>query len=300
MLELQKDDLPIKKKATGSIVLSTKNQTKLIKTTTSSTKNKTKLIKPTTDSTKDTPSIKTTLKKLNSTSKTSNSTKPTSLLIKKSSDPVKASTPKNKTIKPTTTKQTQTQLKNKLSDAKSKNPDENQRTEKSPNLSWIDQDDLVAEFRDLPSKFQESLLPDLERISKTSKVYLTKANKEITNSFKPIVAVHAADHSANKSSNSTLTANTTRPRWTLDNWKSKPALQLPEYPEQVQLDSVLKTLASFPPIVFAGEARSLEDRLAQAAVGDAFLLQGGDCAESFKEFKTMFGWVTGVVLMFGG
>ncbi|KAA8543978.1 hypothetical protein F0562_021845 [Nyssa sinensis] len=101
----------------------------------------------------------------------------------------------------------------------------------------------------------------------------------------PISAVHAADYSANKSSNSTLIANTTPPRWTLDNWKSKPALQLPEYPDQVQLDSVLKTLASFPPIVFAGEARSLEDRLAQATVGDAFLLQGGDCAESFKEFN---------------
>ncbi|KAA8535819.1 hypothetical protein F0562_030861 [Nyssa sinensis] len=101
----------------------------------------------------------------------------------------------------------------------------------------------------------------------------------------PILAVHAADHFANKSSNSTPTANTTPPRWTLDNWKSKSALQLPEYPDQVQLDSVLKTLASFPPIVFAGEARSLEDRLAQAAVGDAFLLQGGDCAESFKEFN---------------
>lgn len=48
---------------------------------------------------------------------------------------------------------------------------------------------------------------------------------------------------------------------------------------------MVKTLESFPPIVFAGEARSLEERLAQAAVGRAFLLQGGDCAESFKEFN---------------
>ena len=73
------------------------------------------------------------------------------------------------------------------------------------------------------------------------------------------------------------------------------------------LDSVLKTLESFPPIVFAGEARSLEDRLAEAAQGKAFLLQGGDCAESFKEFnanniRDTFRLLLqmGVVLMFGG
>lgn len=85
------------------------------------------------------------------------------------------------------------------------------------------------------------------------------------------------------------------------------ALQLPEYPDQAALESVLRTLESFPPIVFAGEARSLEDRLAQAAVGKAFLLQGGDCAESFKEFnanniRDTFRVLLqmSVVLMFGG
>lgn len=70
---------------------------------------------------------------------------------------------------------------------------------------------------------------------------------------------------------------------------------------------MLKTIESFPPIVFAGEARSLEERLADAAVGKAFLLQGGDCAESFKEFnanniRDTFRILLqmGVVLMFGG
>lgn len=96
-------------------------------------------------------------------------------------------------------------------------------------------------------------------------------------------------------------------RWNLDSWKSKKALQLPQYPDKVSLESVLKTLESFPPIVFAGEARSLEERLAKAALGNAFLLQGGDCAESFKEFsanniRDTFRVLLqmSVVLMFGG
>ena len=93
----------------------------------------------------------------------------------------------------------------------------------------------------------------------------------------------------------------------MDSWKSKKALQLPEYPDQEELESVLKTIDSFPPIVFAGEARSLEERLAEAAMGNAFLLQGGDCAESFKEFnanniRDTFRILLqmGAVLMFGG
>ncbi|CAN6466841.1 unnamed protein product [Victoria cruziana] len=95
--------------------------------------------------------------------------------------------------------------------------------------------------------------------------------------------------------------------WTVDGWKSKKALQLPEYPNQAELQSVLKTLESFPPIVFAGEARHLEERLAEAAMGRAFVLQGGDCAESFKEFnanniRDTFRILLqmGAVLMFGG
>jgi 3-deoxy-7-phosphoheptulonate synthase len=84
-------------------------------------------------------------------------------------------------------------------------------------------------------------------------------------------------------------------------------LQLPEYPDANELETVLKTIETFPPIVFAGEARSLEENLAEAAMGNAFLLQGGDCAESFKEFsanniRDTFRILLqmGVVLMFGG
>ncbi|KAL2927120.1 Phospho-2-dehydro-3-deoxyheptonate aldolase 1 chloroplastic, partial [Bienertia sinuspersici] len=85
---------------------------------------------------------------------------------------------------------------------------------------------------------------------------------------------------------STTTSTTRNPnqKWSIDSWKSKKALQQPEYPNPTELDSVLKTLESFPPIVLSGEARSLEERIGQASMGNAFLLQGGDCAESFKEF----------------
>lgn len=96
-------------------------------------------------------------------------------------------------------------------------------------------------------------------------------------------------------------------KWSVDSWRSKKALQLPEYPNKKELDEILKTIASFPPIVFAGEARHLEEKLGEAAMGRAFLLQGGDCAESFKEFnanniRDTFRILLqmGVVLMFGG
>ncbi|GER42830.1 phospho-2-dehydro-3-deoxyheptonate aldolase 2 [Striga asiatica] len=73
--------------------------------------------------------------------------------------------------------------------------------------------------------------------------------------------------------------------WAPGTWKTKKALQLPEYPDEAELESVLTTMEAYPPLVFAGEVRSLEERLAEAALGKAFLLQGGDCAESFKEFS---------------
>jgi len=72
--------------------------------------------------------------------------------------------------------------------------------------------------------------------------------------------------------------------WTPASWRSRPAQQLPEYPDPSALAAVEKTLRSFPPLVFAGEARSLKAQLAEVAGGRAFLLQGGDCAESFAEF----------------
>ena len=72
-------------------------------------------------------------------------------------------------------------------------------------------------------------------------------------------------------------------RWTPDSWRNKPIVQVPDYPDAGALADVEKQLASFPPLVFAGEARSLKKALARVASGDAFLLQGGDCAESFAE-----------------
>jgi 3-deoxy-7-phosphoheptulonate synthase len=72
-------------------------------------------------------------------------------------------------------------------------------------------------------------------------------------------------------------------RWKPDSWRGKPVVQVPEYPDAAALAAVEKQLASFPPLVFAGEARSLKKALARVAEGEAFLLQGGDCAESFAE-----------------
>ena len=73
--------------------------------------------------------------------------------------------------------------------------------------------------------------------------------------------------------------------WTPDSWRVKPAKHIPDdYPDPDELAAVETELVRYPPLVFAGEARSLKSRLADVAQGRAFLLQGGDCAESFKEF----------------
>lgn len=208
-----KGDQP-KKKPDGSS--STKNQTEILKPSTNSTKtkpstsldktqqkklnstakvsNSTKLLAPKTAATGP-------IKKLNSTSKASNSTKSSSGTTNKSSDLLKPSAPKEKTAKPIVIKPIKTQTNEKvgLLESKSKSTDKNSEIEKKPKQqktqkptqpSWIDQDeddDLVAEFRDLPARFQKTLVPDLERISSTSKAYIFKANKEITRGFKPIV-----------------------------------------------------------------------------------------------------------------
>ena len=73
--------------------------------------------------------------------------------------------------------------------------------------------------------------------------------------------------------------------WTKAAWRSKPRVQMPDYPDADALRSVETRLAKYPPLVFAGEARRLKARLAEVAEGRAFLLQGGDCAESFSEFS---------------
>jgi len=73
-------------------------------------------------------------------------------------------------------------------------------------------------------------------------------------------------------------------KWTPDSWRSKPIKQVPTYPDADALKAVEGTLRNYPPLVFAGEARSLKAELAEVCEGRAFLLQGGDCAESFAEF----------------
>ena len=72
-------------------------------------------------------------------------------------------------------------------------------------------------------------------------------------------------------------------RWTPDGWRARPVLQVPDYPDAKALADVEAQLATFPPLVFAGEARNLKKALGRVAAGEAFLLQGGDCAESFAE-----------------
>jgi 3-deoxy-7-phosphoheptulonate synthase len=72
--------------------------------------------------------------------------------------------------------------------------------------------------------------------------------------------------------------------WTPASWREKPVLQMPTYPDSTAVADVEAQLSAYPPLVFAGEARALTNQLALATEGKAFLLQGGDCAESFAEF----------------
>ena len=95
--------------------------------------------------------------------------------------------------------------------------------------------------------------------------------------------------------------------WNPDTWRSKPIRQVPEYPDETALAEAEERLRGYPPLVFAGEARRLKAQLAEVAAGRAFLLQGGDCAESFAEFhpdniRDTFRVILqmAVVLVFGG
>ena len=74
-------------------------------------------------------------------------------------------------------------------------------------------------------------------------------------------------------------------KWQKSDWRAKPRVQMPDYLDTDKLSAVEAQLAKYPPLVFAGEARSLKAKLAAASRGEAFLLQGGDCAESFAEFS---------------
>jgi 3-deoxy-7-phosphoheptulonate synthase len=73
--------------------------------------------------------------------------------------------------------------------------------------------------------------------------------------------------------------------WSPVSWRQLAAVQQPDWPDETALDLVLKQLATYPPLVFAGEARALTASLAAVADGKAFLLQAGDCAESFEAFS---------------
>jgi 3-deoxy-7-phosphoheptulonate synthase len=73
--------------------------------------------------------------------------------------------------------------------------------------------------------------------------------------------------------------------WSPTSWRDRPAGQQPEWPDPGALEGVLKELGTYPPLVFAGEARSLTADLARVQRGEAFLLQAGDCAESFETFS---------------
>jgi 3-deoxy-7-phosphoheptulonate synthase len=76
---------------------------------------------------------------------------------------------------------------------------------------------------------------------------------------------------------------TAQKNWTKSSWKEFTALQQPTWPDQAAVDKVLANLSTLPPLVFAGEIRSLKKLLAKAVTGDAFLLQGGDCSENFAQ-----------------
>ena len=75
-------------------------------------------------------------------------------------------------------------------------------------------------------------------------------------------------------------------RWSPDSWRAKSIAQVPDYPDSEAFAEVEGNLRNFPPLVFIKEVNDLKAKLAEVAAGDAFLLQGGDCAESFKEHKT--------------
>ena len=73
--------------------------------------------------------------------------------------------------------------------------------------------------------------------------------------------------------------------WSPESWRDRPIRQQPAWPDPADLDRALKQISAYPPLVFAGEARSLQSGLAKVAAGNAFLLQAGDCAESFEDFS---------------
>jgi len=217
MLELEEEkeefEQPLKKKSPKNQTplikptLSSKNQTKTVKSSNlNPSKNQTKTIKPgSPNSNKNQTKLAKTktktalltdtevvVKKLNSTTSKSKKLNSTSTKTPSPLDLAKTSGAggKNKTTKVTVTKDKEASKKTKLDETEShKKIGGSNKKQSQP--SWVLEDevddDLVSEFKDLPMKFQQTLIPDLERISSTSKQYITKANKEMTKGFKPYV-----------------------------------------------------------------------------------------------------------------
>src|SRR4051812_32272388 len=77
----------------------------------------------------------------------------------------------------------------------------------------------------------------------------------------------------------------TSPAWSPSSWRTREALHQPLWPDPAAAEAVRERLATLPPLVFAGEARQLRESLADVAAGRGFLLQAGDCAESFDDFS---------------
>ena len=73
--------------------------------------------------------------------------------------------------------------------------------------------------------------------------------------------------------------------WTPESWQKLTAVQQPNWPDLDNYKTVLSEISQYPPLVFAGEVRALKQQLAEAAQGNGFLIQGGDCAETFSEFS---------------
>uniref|UniRef100_A0A7N0VBD8 Uncharacterized protein n=1 Tax=Kalanchoe fedtschenkoi TaxID=63787 RepID=A0A7N0VBD8_KALFE len=170
---------------------------------------------PPTSSKNSTSLLTTKPKKLNSTAKaTTDSTKSPDVLgsssQKNKTNKIKNLSPPNATATQKLKKMTELQTDTKSKSLEKQNPinlgsktkpkPKQAAAQKSTLPSWIDQDeedDLITDFRSLPSKFQQSLFPDIESISQTSKAYLTKANKEMTRNFKPLVGTKYASTTAN-------------------------------------------------------------------------------------------------------
>src|ERR1700733_332047 len=81
-----------------------------------------------------------------------------------------------------------------------------------------------------------------------------------------------------------MTTTTHAATWTPNTWRDSPIRQQPIYPDAAKLDEMERRIGKYPPLVFAGEARRLKEQLGRVSEGRAFVLQGGDCAESFADF----------------